>query len=131
VKLRFRDNSLRLRLNQKEVGLLASGTALREDIHFPGGAVLSYLLEPFSHAAAVASFAEGTIRIAAPGPAVRDWAESAAIGLYYKIPVESQSAPASSELRIAIEKDLECLDAPEEERDPDAFARVGDTTAAC
>jgi hypothetical protein len=32
-------------------------------------------------------------------------------------------AADGASLRIAIEKDLECVDGPEEERDPEAFPR--------
>lgn len=125
MKLRFRKNTLRLRLNRKEVDLLAEGTALREEVAFPGGTSLVYLLEPFGQASVFATFVGGTIRIAAPGLAIRDWAESEAIGLYYKIPVETQT------LQISIEKDLECVDGPEEERDPHAFTRIADAATSC
>jgi hypothetical protein len=45
------------------------------------------------------------------------WSADQSIGLYYDLPT------ASEPLRIMIEKDLECVDGPPEERDPDAFAR--------
>ena len=118
MKLRFRENSLRLRVNQKEVEELAQGLVLREEIRFPGGSRMMYLLEPFGQATATASFADGIIHIAAPGADVKEWANSQAIGMYFHLSADG------GPLDIAIEKDLECLDGPEDERDPFAFARA-------
>ena len=122
MKLRFRENSLRLRVNRKEVEELAAGLALREEVHFPGNSRLTYLLEPFSHGVATASFVAGTIRIAAPGDDVKEWANSEAIGLYFHL--SADGIP----LKVAIEKDLACMDGPLEEHDPLAFARDSNST---
>ncbi len=121
VKLRFRENSLRLRVNRKEVEELAGGLALREEVHFPGDSRLTYLLEPFGQGTATASFTAGIIRIAAPGADVKQWANSDAVGIYFHL--SADGIP----LKIAIEKDLECLDAPPEEQDPLAFVRDGES----
>lgn len=118
MKLRFRQNSLRLRVNQREVEELASGITLQEDVNFPGSARMRYILEPYGQGMAAASFEGGTIRVSAPGNDVKEWANSEAIGMYFDLPVDGSS------LKIAIEKDLECVDGPPEERDPDAFPRL-------
>jgi hypothetical protein len=117
MKLRFRENSLRLRLNQREVARLASGGALEERVVFPGNASLSYILSPAADSSPEASFRDGAIRIATPKNMIEPWAADDSIGVYFDVP--AGSAP----LKIAIEKDLECLDLPPEERDPDAFPR--------
>lgn len=119
MKLRFRDNSLRLRLNRPEVENLAAGGSLEEQVDFPGSARLSYVLEPSQESAPTASFRNGVIRISAPDWQVKDWAKGDAIGLYFQL------AGDGSALKVAIEKDLECVDASAEERDPDAFGRTG------
>lgn len=116
MKLRFRNNSLRFRVNRSEVQGLASGAVLREQIHFPGDSRICYTLEA-SRTSAEASFREGVIRIAAPERQVNEWAHGDAIGMYFDFQANGRS------LRVAIEKDLECLDGPEEERDADAFPR--------
>jgi hypothetical protein len=116
MKLRFRQNSLRLRVNQREVNELASGIALEEDVSFPGNVRMRYILEPYGQHTA-ASFEGGVIRVSAPGNDVKEWANSEAIGMYFDLPADG------SVLRIAIEKDLECADGPPEERDPYAFPR--------
>ncbi len=117
MKLRFRNNSLRLRVNQREVEGLAAGVTVEEEVHFPGNARMMYVLEPSVGAIPEASFRHGVIRIAAPQEQVRDWANSDSLGIYFDLP--ANGAP----LRVAIEKDLECVDGPAEDRDPHAFPR--------
>src|SRR6185437_15549691 len=118
MKLRFRKNSLRLRLNRREVETVASGSALEESVAFPGPDNLSYILDSDAQFGPEASFREGVIRISAPPSELRQWAGSDGIGLYFEL------ATNGSVLKIAIEKDLECVDAPAEERDPEAFPRA-------
>lgn len=118
MKLRFRGNSLRLRVNQREVEGLAGGAVLEEQIHFPGDDCMSYVLEARPQETAEASFRQGVIRVTAPQEQVRAWATGEAIGLYFDLPANGTS------LRVAIEKDLECVDEPAEERDPHAYPRT-------
>jgi hypothetical protein len=121
MKLRFRKNSLRLRLNRKEVAALAENKSLRESIAFPGGDSFSYQVSTAKSTSASATFLAGIISVALPADSVREWSTSDEIGLYYKLDT------AAGTLDIAVEKDLECIDAPEEERDPFAYSRK----AAC
>ncbi len=116
MKLRFRGNSLRLRVNRREVETLASGVALREEVVFPN-AHFSYIIEPQAKASPQASFEGGVIHVRAPLSTVRDWAHGQSVGLYFDVPAENAT------LKVAIEKDLECVDGSPEERDPEAFPR--------
>ncbi|HEY3940660.1 MAG TPA: hypothetical protein VGL97_24745 [Bryobacteraceae bacterium] len=117
MKLRFRGNSLRLRLNRREVEALASGAALEERVIFPGDDSLAYVLEPSKATAAKARFQRGVIRVSAPQVQVSEWASGTKIGLYFDLPANGSS------LKIAIEKDLECVDGSPDEADVDAFPR--------
>ena len=117
MKLRFRENSLRLRVNRPEVENLAAGGSLEERIDFPGDSTLAYVLESSSEQAPTVSFHDGIIRVSAPDWEVKDWARTDAIGLYFHVSAGGKS------LKVAIEKDLECIDAPLEEQDPQAFRR--------
>jgi hypothetical protein len=117
MKLRFRENGLRLRVNRQEVENLAAGGSLEERVDFPGGASLAYVLESSSVAAPGVTFRDGVIRVSAPDWEVKDWARTDAIGLYFHV------AAGQKRLKVAIEKDLECVEGPVEERDPDAFPR--------
>jgi hypothetical protein len=114
---------MRLRLNQREAASLAAGSVLEEKIFFPGDATMSYILEAVEDATPKASFRDGVIRIGAPQEQLRAWAADDAIGMYFNFPANG------SALKVAIEKDLECLDGPEEERDPHAYPRG--TGSAC
>jgi hypothetical protein len=116
MKLRFRNNSLRLRINQREVAALAKGQELREQIQFPNGAELIYRIVT-AGAKTSAEFSDGVITVTVPEEAARYWEDSDEIGLYGR----------AKDLDIAIEKDLECVDAPAEEKDPFAYPRK----AAC
>jgi hypothetical protein len=116
MKLRFKGNTLRLRLNQTEVRRLAEGATLKETVSFPGNADLSYVLS--AAATPSATFSAGVIRIAAPTDALSLWAAGDDLGLYLDF------AATPEPLRIAIEKDLECVDGPPEDRDVDAFPRM-------
>ncbi|MBV9085122.1 MAG: hypothetical protein JOZ62_20800 [Acidobacteriaceae bacterium] len=118
MKLRFRANTLRLRVNQREVEDLAAGASIEERVSFPDDATIRYVLEPSAGSTPAASFREGTIRVSAPGDQMRDWARSDAVGIYFELPANGTC------LKVAIEKDLECVDGPPEERDPEAFPRA-------
>lgn len=115
MKLRFRNNSLRLRVNQREVDGLASGAVLEEQVVFPGDTQFGYSLQASRDAKAC--FEQGVIRVFAPEQQVSEWATSESIGMYFEFPADGTS------LKVAIEKDLECMDGPPEEHDPDAFPR--------
>ena len=117
MKLRFRQNTLRLRLNQREVERLTAGEALREEVRFPGATRLAYMLEPGEQTGSHASYADDLIRVRASQNDLAAWAQSADLGFYFRVPV------GGAVLEIAIEKDLECVDGPEAERDPHAFPR--------
>ena len=121
MKLRFRENSLRLRVNRREADRLASGLGIQERIAFPGGAHLTYTLEPHRQQKAEATFQQGIIRVCVPLQEAESWAAGEAIGLYFELPAEGDI------LKIAIEKDLECVEGPIEERDPEAFPRLAKT----
>jgi hypothetical protein len=117
MKLRFRANSIRLRLNQIEVKNLAGGKPAEESVSFPGGQTLVYRLLPVDAAGSDARLAGSTIEISVPREQLKAWNDNDDIGLYFDAGV----------LSVAIEKDLECTDGPPEERDPHAFPR----NAAC
>jgi Family of unknown function (DUF7009) len=117
MKLRFRGNTLRLRVNRREVDALASGDLVQENVLFPNQTCFTYIFEPSGNATPHASFESNTLRVAAPLLQVKDWARAEVIGLYYNFETEG------TVLKVAIEKDLECTDSTSEDQDPDAFPR--------
>lgn len=117
MKLRFSGNSLRLRVNQREVDALAGGQVLEEEVWFPGGR-LRYLLRSSSATSESVTFREGKIEVDLNIGQVQDWAlNREAIGLYFEVRTERKP------LKVAIEKDLVCIDGAPEEVDPYAFPR--------
>lgn len=118
MKLRFRKNSLRLRLNQKEVAGLAAGRVIEESVIFPAGSVLRYSLaaSPVAQETS-AEFRGSDISIVIPTQTAIHWVSAEDIGIYYSLP------SGEAQLDIAIEKDLECIESPANERDPDAYPR--------
>ena len=119
MKLRFRANSLRLRVDRREVAGLAAGTPIEEQVDFPGEGRICYVLEGTPSGAPRASFHNSVIRVSAPEEQIREWARSDLIGIYFELPANGTL------LKVAIEKDLECLEGAEEEREPNAFPRAG------
>ena len=113
MKLRFRRNSLRLRLNQREAAALAAGEVLEERVEFPGGSTLLYRLVADSSPVPRAEFSKNVITVGLPAANARAWERSDDVGVYYR----------AGSLDVAIEKDLECTDLREEERDPYAYPR--------
>ena len=122
MKLRFRKNSVRLRVNQREVAELAAGEAVEEQVSFPGQTRFSYVLRSSELSHPQASYSEGELLVSAPRQAICRWASTDEIGIYFELPADGMP------LKIAIEKDLECLDGPVEERDPFAFPRPDEKT---
>jgi uncharacterized protein DUF7009 len=112
MKLRFGKNSLRLRVNRLEVERLATGQELTERISFAGGATLDYILIPSAVAQRAAEFDGKVIRVTAP---LGDWARGSEIGFYFAV---------EPGLKVAVEKDLECVDGREDEKDPYAYPRT-------
>ena len=128
MKLRIKGNSIRLRLGRSEVARLVGGEAVVETTSFdPAGLQrLEYRLVASPETAAVAASFEAGSRLVVRVPTglVQGWGRTDQISL-------SATQPASDGacLRILIEKDLECLDAPPEESQADAYARDADPPA--
>jgi hypothetical protein len=119
MKLRIKGNSIRLRLGQSEVRRLANDGIVEESITFGGGRAhrLSYVLcTGPNHLAVTAEYEEGRINVRMPTALARDWAGSDRVGIE-----AVQVAGDGNELKILIEKDFKCIDAPPDESREDAF----------
>lgn len=114
MKLRIQGNSLRLRLNQKEVALAREGGRVESSIQFAPGCSLSYLLESSPGAEFTSATFDGrAIRVTIPVCQMADWTESDQVGI---------EARSDGGVRLLIEKDFQCLHRSAEQ-EPDAFAR--------
>ncbi len=127
VKLRIRDNSLRLRLQRGEVDSLQSEGVVRATTGFPGGRELGYVVE--SSPASVnpaAFFSDNVVTVRIPETTVLAWASTD------QVSIESeQLLDDGGTLRVLVEKDFQCLAPREGEDDADAFPHPDAGSASC
>jgi len=114
VKIRFRDDSIRVRLTQREVAELAASGRVQASTHFGGNARLRFEVRS-REGAMRASFENSLVAIEAPASLIRDWAAAPQIAL------SGASVTEQGEFRISIEKDLECRKPRPYEDNSDAF----------
>lgn len=127
MKLRIRDNSIRLRLSRPEVATLSTDGLVGGKVPFPAGAQFLYCLE--SSPACVdptAQFAEGELSVRLPETAVQDWAGSDEVAIS-----AVQMLDDGGTLNILVEKDFECLAPRPEEDESDMFPHPQKGAAGC
>jgi len=103
VKLRFRGDSIRLRLKRGEVDQIAAGTSIVEETHFPDS-VLVCRLEVSGNGEMAANFENGSLVISLPKSQVLDWASTEQVSLYAE-----QDVSGHAPLALLVEKDFSCL----------------------
>lgn len=117
MKLRIRDNSIRLRLTQTEVDHVREQGLVRGYTHFAGGNTFGYLLE--SSPATVkpeAHISNNVLSVRVPQQDIRQWADSDEVSI-----AATQILDDGDELRILVEKDFACLAPREAEDESDMF----------
>ena len=103
MKLRIRENTIRLRLKRSEVEKLASGQSIVESTQFPES-VLTYRLDVADEGPFAASFGQGSLAVRLPMSDVRQWAQSDQVSI-----LAEQSVGESQVLSLLVEKDFKCL----------------------
>lgn len=109
MKLRLEENSLRLRLSEDEVRHFAATGQVAYTIVFgPGpGQTLRYSLERLSEAASTSTvqvrYEAGSLAVEVPATLARNWTDTENIGFKGQVLVAE-----GQELRILVEKDLDC-----------------------
>lgn len=117
VKLRIRNNSVRLRLMQGEVDSFADSGRVSATTAFAGGRELHYALERSDSVDSVqASFADNEIRIRVPDREALQWTGSDAVSL-----CAEQAVAGGDSLSILVEKDFACLKPREGEDESDMY----------
>jgi hypothetical protein len=111
MKLRMRDDSLRLRLTRSEVDAFAKDGRVESRVTFGDKRLVYALAHSASAERATARLANDEILVLLPSPAARAWASSETVGI----------EATDGVLRILIEKDFACLKPREGEDDRDAF----------
>ncbi len=127
MKLRIRQNTLRLRLTKTEVDRLAKDGRVEESTVFSPSSALRYVLTTSDTVAALdASFTDGTIEIRVPTKTARAWATNEEVGLSGEVPVKD-----GTPLVLLVEKDFACLKERPGEDDSDAFPHPPGTPKRC
>ena len=115
MKIRIKDNSLRLRLTQSEVDAIENQGQCEAAIEFPGGKKLQYALR-VGGGSIRADFMDDCITVWAPEDSVQKWLQPTEVGMEQWIDLDT-----GSQLRILIEKDFACLTERTDEDESDNF----------
>lgn len=119
MKLRLRENSIRLRLLQTEVSQLREMGNVSERIifGFDPTDTLTYSLRVSGETEKIyAQMIDNQIEIFLPLKMAENWIYTEEVGLY-----ETQVISDLGELNIIVEKDFVCVDRPFDEDNKDAF----------
>jgi len=114
MKIRIRENTLRIRITQSELKNLSEGIYLSSTIHFPGGGEMSYGIIPSQEETTKVQFINQKIKIHLGELDHQTMMDESSVGV--------QSMPQTSErpLELLIEKDFSCLHSRDGE-DEDTF----------
>jgi hypothetical protein len=127
VKLRIRDDSIRLRLTQQEVRIARSEGVVRGTVRFGGGSRFDYVLEGSPDAAAAsAAISPGALTVTVPQGDLHRWADSETVSLAASQPIADEAL-----LTILIEKDFACLAPREGEDETDMYPHPEAGNANC
>lgn len=117
MKLRIRDNSVRMRLERAEVDCLQKDGLVSARTRFPGGRSFFYQVE--SSPASVkpeAFFSESTLTIRLPETDVLGWSSTSQVSI-----AGDQQLDDGETLAILVEKDFACLAPREGEDESDMY----------
>ena len=117
MKLRIRDNSIRLRLQRAEVDSLRAEGLVAASTEFPGGREFNYVLE--SSPASVAPgafFSDQTMTVRVPETMALAWASTEQVSMQGE-----QMLDDGETLTILVEKDFVCLAPREGEDEADMY----------
>lgn len=105
MKIRIHDDSIRLRLDRREVDSIGEGRSVDCCTRFIGGAEFHYRLLSADCDAVSAVFNEGRIEVRLPKPAAEHWARND-----MEVSIRGENDLGDGALALLIEKDFECLE---------------------
>jgi hypothetical protein len=118
MKLRIKGNSIRLRLDSRELEHLASVGSIHENVDFgPGQPSFAFELRIASTKKVAARFDGSRISVEIPAAEAEDWLRSERVGIESTQPIAE-----NAELRILVEKDFACRSDGAEGYETEAFA---------
>lgn len=111
MKVRFSQQSLRIRLRKSEVEALRQHGELEEILLFPGGGrLVTHLLVEVGIEALNAQLDGHSILFHIPADLAHTWYDDDQVGLYATV----NCSPWTEKLELILEKDFPCKDRPEE-----------------
>ena len=117
MKLRIRDNSVRLRLMRGEVETLRDTGLVSASTPFPGGRTFRYCVESSPASVSIAAFfSDNEISVRLPETSVLAWANSEQVSISGE-----QVLADGDQLKILVEKDFVCLTNREDEDESDMY----------
>lgn len=125
MKLRIRDNHLRLRLQRQELATLQAAGRVQATLPLGPASGLTYALRVTREPAITLHHAPDSIEVGLPEAMLLEWVHTDRVGWE----VDLQVSP-DTPVRITIEKDFRCLVERPGEDDADAFHNP-DTGTAC
>lgn len=108
MKIRIRDNSIRLRLSRPEVEHVAAGHPVQGLTVFPAGSTFVYRLVPAPVEAVEAERTLDGIVVRLPGSWAQGWNDDDRTGFRAKLSIERPGDPEAT-LDVRIEKDFHCM----------------------
>jgi len=129
MKLRIRDNSIRLRLSRSEVDRLRDDGIVKARTTFPGGREFRYDVESSPAAIRPGAFlSDGRLTVSLPESAVTAWADSDQVSIHGE-----QQHEDGDMLDVLVEKDFACLAPREGEDESDMFPNpaAGSSHGSC
>lgn len=121
MKIRIKDDSLRLRLTQSEVKNFESERRVSCAIHFPAGDKLTYTLIWGSGDEFDATYDGLEIKVTVPYSVGMNWLNPEQVGMEDHVPLSQ-----GGQLRLLIEKDFACLSERKDEDESDMFPNPND-----
>ena len=118
MKLRIRGNSVRLRLDRKDLGELLQAGRVDDSVRFGPGQTFTYSIVMGSAESdrPRIDYIAGNLIITINHDDIRAWHGSDRVGFDHQQPVEGGA------VRVMVEKDFACLDRPAGEEPDDAWA---------
>ena len=117
MKLRIRDNSIRVRLTRGEVTTLRDKGLVSSRTGFPGSREFRYMVESSPASVKPGAFlSEGVVTVRLPETTVLAWASSEQVSIEGELLLDE-----GDKLAILVEKDFACLATREGEDESDMF----------
>jgi hypothetical protein len=126
MKLRIKDNSIRIRLNQTEALSVARGESVMKNTVFSPVSSVSYSLVPWQLDVFNASFEGNNLTVNIPLSKTEHWMDSEETGFEFR-----QNNGEEGGLLIVVEKDFACLKPRDGEDESDHFPHPEEGKIKC